>query len=103
MPHAPAWPARWPGPRRARRWPWTEACRACESGRDQPDVTAGIQQRSDDIDVSVWYQPGNAGLQPIDSTDTSDLFSWHTVLPASLTRPAPARAARPESATRRFP
>src|SRR6185437_5432540 len=33
----PTWPARWPGPPRARRWPWTAACRACGSGPGRPD------------------------------------------------------------------
>ena len=35
-PPSPTWPARWPGPPPARRWPWTAACRDSAPGRGQP-------------------------------------------------------------------
>ena len=49
-------------------------------------VGAEKHQRSDDIDVSVWYQLHNAWLHPIDTAHTSDLFSWHTALRVPLLR-----------------
>ena len=100
---SPTWPARWPGPPPARRWPWTAACRACGSGRDRPDVAAGNHQRSDDIDVSVWYQPANAGYSPLTSRIHPIYFPGTRYSGCPHLRPAPARAAGPESATRRFP
>jgi hypothetical protein len=55
------------------------------------------------MDVSVWLQLHFAGLLAIDTTHTSDLFSWRTALRVSLSRPAPTPAADPESVTGRFP
>src|SRR6185437_11686472 len=57
---SPTWPARWPGPPRARRWLWTAACRACGSGQEPNEGITALSRG-----MIPPRSPAHGGLPPV--------------------------------------